>query len=174
MPVRRRARSGRREDVVMPHRPAELGQDVFRSTRPERRPGQRDIVAAIALGGGLGSTARYLIATALPVHPGSFPWSTFTINLSGCFAIGVLMAFVLEIWPPRRYARPFLGIGVLGGFTTFSTFAVEVRGLAAHGAWALAGAYALSSLAGGLAAVLCGGALARLIARRPRQEGPGA
>lgn len=166
----------------MPHGPANaphgaadlaLGQDVFREPRPARRRGQRDVVAAIALGGGLGSLARYLIATALPVRPGQFPWSTFVINLGGCFALGVLMVFVLEIWPPRRYARPFLGIGVLGGFTTFSTFAVETRGLAAHGAWVLAGAYALGSLAGGLAAVWCGGALARLVARRPRREGRG-
>lgn len=159
----------------MPHGPADVapGQDVFRLLRRRRRDRQRDVVAAIALGGGLGSTARYLIATALPVRPGHFPWSTFLINMAGCFALGVLMVFVLEIWPPHRYARPFLGIGVLGGFTTFSTFAVETRGLVAHGAWGLAAAYALGSLAGGLAAVWCGGALARLIARRPRREGRG-
>jgi CrcB protein len=121
----------------------------------------------IALGGGLGSTARYLVATAMPVRPGHFPWATFLTNVSGCLALGFLMVFVAEIWPPRRYVRPFLGIGVLGGFTTFSTFAVENRGLAAHGAWALADAYTLSSLLTGVAAVWCGVVLARLTARRP-------
>jgi CrcB protein len=144
-------------------------QDVFRVRRPARRNRQLDVLAAIALGGGLGSVARYLVATALPVHPGRFPWSTFLINLSGSFMLGVLMVFVLEVWPPRRYVRPFVGIGVLGGFTTFSTFAVEVRGLAAHGSWALADAYALNSLVGGVAAVWCGITLARLSVRRRRE-----
>jgi len=142
-------------------------QDLFRGRGPARRPRQLDVLAAIALGGGLGSVARYLVATALPVHQGRFPWATFLTNLSGSFVLGVLMVFVLEIWPPRRYVRPFVGIGVLGGFTTFSTFAVEIRGLAAHGSWALADAYALNSLVGGAAAVWCGITLARLIGRRP-------
>lgn len=147
------------------------GGDVFRVRRPVRRDRQLDVLAAIAVGGGLGSIARYLVSTALPVRPGHFPWATFLVNLSGCFVLGLLMVFVVEIWPPRRYVRPFAGIGVLGGFTTFSTFAVEVRGLAAHGAWALADAYAFDSLAGGLAAVWCGIALARLIGRRPVRRG---
>jgi CrcB protein len=146
-------------------------RDVFRVRRPARRDRQLDVLAMIALGGGLGSVARYLVSVALPVRPGHFPWATFLINLSGCFALGLLMVFVVEIWPPRRYVRPFFGIGILGGFTTFSTFAVELRGLAAHGARALADAYALNSLVGGLAAVWCGIALARLIARRPVRRG---
>jgi CrcB protein len=143
--------------------------DVFRGRRSPRRDRQLGILAAIALGGGLGSVARYLVATALPVHPGHFPWATYLTNLSGSFALGVLMVFVLDVWPPRRYVRPFVGIGVLGGFTTFSTFAVEIRGLAGHGAWALADAYALNSLVGGVAAVWCGMALARLIAGHGRE-----
>ena len=144
-------------------------QDVFRAGGPARRDRQLDVLAAIALGGGLGSVARYLVAAAFPVHPGRFPWSTFLINLSGSFALGVLMVFVLEVWPPQRYVRPFAGIGILGGFTTFSTFAVEVRGLTAHGSWALADAYALNSLVGGVAAVWCGITLARLSLRRVRE-----
>jgi CrcB protein len=141
--------------------------DVFRVRRPSRRSRQLDILAAIALGGGLGSVARYLVTIAIPVRPGHFPLATFLINLGGSFALGVLMVFVLEVWPPRRYVRPFVGIGILGGFTTFSTFAVEVRGLAGRGAWALSDAYALNSLVGGVAAVWCGIALARLVVRRP-------
>jgi CrcB protein len=141
-------------------------QDVA-GARPHRR---FDVLAAIALGGGLGSVARYLVASALPVHPGRFPWSTFLVNLGGSFLLGVLMVFVLEVWPPRRYVRPFAGVGVLGGFTTFSTFAVEVRGLAADGSWGLAGAYALTSLAGGVAVAWCGIALSRLSLRERREE----
>ena len=147
------------------------GADVFRVRRPGRRDRQLDIVAVIALGGGIGSVARYLISTALPVAPGHFPWATFVINLAGCLLLGALMEFVLDVWPPRRYVRPFAGIGVLGGFTTFSTFAVEIRGLAAHDAWALADAYALSSLVGGVVAVWAGITLARLPGvRRVRKE----
>lgn len=147
-------------------------RDVFRvRRRPFRRDRQLDVLAMIAFGGGLGSAARFLVSSALPVRPGHFPWATFLINLSGCFVLGLLMVFVVEIWPPRRYVRPFAGIGILGGFTTFSTFAVEIRGLAAHGVWALADAYALNSLIGGLAAVWCGIALARLTTRRPVRRG---
>jgi CrcB protein len=147
--------------------------DVFRTHRPARRDRQFDVLAAIALGGGIGSVARYLVDVALPVRPGQFPWATFLINLSGCFVLGVLMVFVLEIWPPRRYVRPFAGIGILGGYTTFSTFAVEIHDLAEHHAWALADAYALNSLVGGLVAVWCGLTLARLVGRRRRREGRG-
>ncbi|MDN3351540.1 fluoride efflux transporter CrcB [Actinomadura sp. DC4] len=147
------------------------GQDVFRTRGPARRDRQLDVIGAIALGGGLGSVARYLLATALPAHQGRFPWATFLTNLSGCFALGFLMVFVLEVWPPRRYVRPFVGIGVLGGFTTFSTFTVEMRGLVAHGSGALADAYALNSLVGGVAAVWCGITLARLIGRLPVRRG---
>lgn len=145
--------------------------------RVARRDRQLDVLLVIALGGGLGSVARYLVGVALPVRDGHFPWATFLINLSGCFALGLLMVFVVEVWPPRRYLRPFACVGLLGGFTTFSTFAVEIRGLAARGAGALADAYALNSLIGGLAAVWCGIALARFIARRPvryAREGEGA
>jgi CrcB protein len=184
-PPRRRDHS-EREDVVIPRGPIDPDRppagvglepsedDVFRAGRPVRtvrRDRQLDVLAAIALGGGLGSVARYLISTAIPVRPGHFPWATFLINLGGCFALGLLMVFVIEIWPPRRYVRPFAGIGVLGGFTTFSTFAVEVRGLAAHGARALADAYTLNSLVAGVAAVWCGIALARLVAKRPVRRG---
>lgn len=157
-----------------PSQTTRMERDVFRVRRRRRpflRDRQLDVLAVIALGGGLGSVARYLVSLALPVRPGRFPWATFLTNLSGCFVLGLLMVFVVEVWPPRRYVRPFFGIGILGGFTTFSTFAVELRGLAAHGVWALADAYALNSLVGGLTAVWCGIALARFIARRPVRRG---
>ncbi|GAA4614824.1 hypothetical protein GCM10023195_64920 [Actinoallomurus liliacearum] len=144
--------------------------DVF-AVRAGRRDRQWRVLAAISLGGGLGSVARYLISQALHVSPGRFPWATFTINLSGCLAIGLLMVLVLDVWPPNRYVRPFFGVGVLGGYTTFSTFAVELRTLAAHGSWGIAAAYALGSLLGGFAAVWCGMTLARLIAGLPVLRG---
>lgn len=150
--------------VDEPRRP-EL--DVFAVKAISRHHRHLTVLAVIALGGGLGSVARYLVSTAIPTRPGHFPWATFWINLSGCFALGLLMVFILDVWPPRRFVRPFAGVGFLGGYTTFSTFAVEVRNLAAHGAWTLADAYLLGTLVGGLAAGWCGIALARLIARLP-------
>jgi CrcB protein len=150
-----------------PPRPeAGARESPFAAYRP-RRHRHWDVLLAIALGGGLGSLARYLVGDALPTAPGQFPWSTFLINISGGFALGWLMVMILDVWPPTRYVRPFLGIGVLGGFTTFSTLAVELRGLAANGHLVLAGTYALATLAAGLAAVWTGTALGRLLTGQP-------
>ncbi|MFF7635201.1 fluoride efflux transporter FluC [Kitasatospora sp. NPDC008050] len=144
------------------------------SAEPERapRPRQWDVLAVIALGGGLGSVARYELAQAWPTAAGTFPWATFTINVSGSLLLGVLMVFVLEIWPPNRFARPFLGVGILGGYTTFSTYTVELRGLLATGHFSVADAYALTSLVAGLAAVWTGIAAARRLGRLPVRRGP--
>ncbi|WP_327092589.1 CrcB family protein [Nonomuraea sp. NBC_01738] len=121
-----------------------------------------DILAVIALGGGLGSVARHLLAQAIPTAPGGFPWATFLTNVSGCLVLAVLMVYVLEVWPPSRYVRPFFGVGFLGGFTTFSTFTVEILRTGQPVV------YAAASLAAGLAAVWGGFALARLLSRRER------
>ena len=109
-----------------------------------------DIVAVIGVGGALGTLARYGIATTFPVAPQQFPWATLAINLSGSFLLGFMLA-ATERLPPNRFLRPFLAVGVLGGFTTFSTFAVEVVQLFRERPW-----IALSYLAtsGGLG-VLC-------------------
>jgi CrcB protein len=124
-----------------------------------------DVLAVIAVGGALGSLARWGLAQALP-HPGAtFPWATFAANVSGCLLLGVLMVGVLEVWPPSRYVRPFLGVGVLGGYTTFSTYMLDARGLLVAGRTALAGQYLFGTLAAGLAAVWLGVALARLAVR---------
>ena len=136
------------------------------------RPRQWDVLAVIAVGGGLGSTVRYGLAEALPTPAAGFPWATFAANVSGCFLLGLLMVFVLEIWPPSRYLRPFLGVGVLGGFTTFSTYTVELRGMLAAHHWSTADAYALSSLVAGLGAVWTGIVAARLAGGLPVRRGP--
>jgi fluoride exporter len=109
-------------------------------------------VASIALGGGLGSIARYGMSRAWPAGHERIPWSTLTINLVGALLFGMLVVAVTEIWRPHRLIRPFFGTGVLGGFTTFSTFAVEVRGLGSTAA----SIYAALSVVGGLAAALAG------------------
>ncbi len=147
------------------------GGDVRLASRvPARQhqrsgPGTADL-AAIAVGGGIGSVARYLLSAAFPAGHG-FPWAVFAINVSGCFCLGLLMVYLLDVWPPRRFLRPFLTIGLLGGYTTFSTYAGGVLTLLLGHAPALADAYALSSIVAALVAVWCGMRAARLAASLP-------
>jgi len=131
-------------------------------------PGAADL-AAIAVGGGIGSVARYLLSAAFPAGHG-FPWAIFGVNVSGCFCLGVLIVYLLEVWPPRRLLRPFLAIGLIGGYTTFSTYAAGVMTLLTGRAFALADAYALSSVLASLAAVWCGMKAARAMARMPARS----
>jgi fluoride exporter len=143
-----------------------------RVERPHKRsgPGAAD-VAAIAIGGGLGTLARYLLSAAFPAGHG-FPWAIFAVNVSGSFLLGVLMVYLLEIWPPRRFLRPFLAVGLIGGYTTFSTYTGGVMTLLTRGATALAGAYAVGSVLAALAAVWCGEQAVRLPVRlRERRAG---
>lgn len=97
--------------------------------RQEVRPRQWDLIVAAAAGGGLGAAARYAVGVALPHDGGQFPWSTVLINATGCLCIGALMVILLELTAPHRLVRPFLGVGVLGGYTTFSTFTVDTQQL---------------------------------------------
>jgi CrcB protein len=84
-----------------------------------------DLLGVVAVGGILGSEARYGLASAMPRHYGAFPWATLLANVLGSLLIGVLMVVVFEVIRPTRLLRPFLGVGILGGFTTYSTFAVD-------------------------------------------------
>ena len=82
----------------------------------------------MAAGGAVGAAVRWWLGTAMPVQPLTFPASTLLINALGSLLIGLLMAYVGSR-PVSPYLRPFLGVGVLGGFTTFSTYALEVSRL---------------------------------------------
>ncbi|RAN93107.1 putative fluoride ion transporter CrcB [Micromonospora saelicesensis] len=124
------------------------------------------VLAAIAAGGVLGALARAGLQHAVP-HPSTgFPWATFTINTSGCLLIGVLMAVLghLDGGPPLT--RPFLGVGVLGGFTTFSTYAVDVQQAIVVGAPGTALAYLAATVVGALVAVAVGDAVTAGLLRR--------
>jgi CrcB protein len=114
-----------------------------------------------ALGGALGALGRWSLAGALPPSPGGWPWATLLVNVTGCLLMGVLLAVLALRSPEPAWARPFLGVGVLGGWTTYSTFAVEVVGLVDEGAAVLAVAYVLASVVGGVAAVVLGASVVR-------------
>lgn len=109
-----------------------------------------------ALGGALGALARWGVATAVPHSPGGWPWATLLVNLTGCLLIGVLLAVLTGRFPAATRLRPFLAVGVLGGYTTFSAFAMEVVGLGETGAWLVAAGYVLASVVGGVGCVVLG------------------
>ena len=117
-----------------------------------------------ALGGALGALARWGVATALPHSRGGWPWATLLVNLSGCLLFGALVAVLTARSPEPPWARPLLAVGVLGGYTTYSAFAVETMGLAESDDPLLAVGYVLVSVVGGVLAV-AGGALAVRAAR---------
>jgi len=134
--------------------------------------GRRSLLVpgAVALGGCLGAPARYGISALVDISPGSFPWGTFWTNMSGSFALGVVLALVLERFPPSRYLRPFVATGFLGAYTTYSTFAVETDLLARNGHVGVAVAYVGASLVGGLTAVWMGLSLGRAVPIRRRSR----
>jgi fluoride exporter len=129
-------------------------------------------LAVIAVGGAAGALARYRLSTAFPHPPGAFDWATLGVNVSGCALIGALMVAITEIWPAHRLVRPFLVVGVLGGFTTFSTYIVDIQRSLDAGAAASALAYLAVTLAAALAAVWAGITGMRVLARRVRPPGP--
>jgi CrcB protein len=134
--------------------------------RPVRHRAGWSVLAVIATGGALGSLARWALAELFPTRSGEFAWATFFVNVSGCLLIGVLMVLVAQVWGGRPLLRPFVGVGLLGGYTTFSTYVVDFGRLVADGAMGLALAYLAGTLVAGLAATYLGMTItARLIDR---------
>jgi CrcB protein len=121
-------------------------------------------VAAVAAGGALGALARYGAGLALPHAPGTFPLATFLVNIVGCLLIGVLLVTITELRQVHPLVRPFLATGVLGGFTTFSTYAVDTQELLRTGHLATAVAYLAGTLVAAVAATWVGMGLTRAAA----------
>jgi CrcB protein len=123
---------------------------------------------AVALGGALGSVARYAVSLGAARWLGAgFPWGTLIVNVAGSFAIGVLAALVTADGRPALGdgTRAFLMVGILGGFTTFSSFSLETLSLARAGAWGAAAGNASLSLLLCLGAVWLGFATATILNR---------
>jgi CrcB protein len=109
------------------------------------------VLVVVAAGGVVGTLVRAGLAEALPHAPGSWPWATFIVNLVGAFVLGIVARRL-----GGRMSYAFLGAGVCGAMTTFSTLQLELYDLIDGGHAPLATAYAAATIAGGLAAVLLG------------------
>jgi CrcB protein len=132
------------------------------------RAGDAGLLGAVAAGGVLGSLGRYAVGLVLPHLAGDFAWATFLVNVTGSLAMGVLVVWVLSMASPHPWLRPFLGVGVLGGWTTFSSYALDIHAMGQAGQGVIAAAYLVGSLVVGLVAVGLGISLGeRLFARRP-------
>lgn len=125
-----------------------------------------EVLSAVAAGGALGSVLRYGLTLLWPHPPGSFPWTTLLVNVVGCLLMGALMCLITEVGTAHRLVRPFLGVGVLGGFTTLSTHVLDTMHLVAAGRPGLAVTYVSVTVFGALLAVLLGVPATRLLLRR--------
>jgi CrcB protein len=134
--------------------------------RAEVRPHEWDILAVVAVGGAIGAEGRYALGVLWPAAAPSFPWTTLLVNVAGCLGLGVLMVVLFEFLDtPHRLLRPLLGTGVLGGFTTFSTFSLDVEHLVRSGRPAAAAAYLAVSVLACLVAVAVATAVTRALAQ---------
>ena len=117
-------------------------------------------IIPVMAGGALGAALRYLVSLALTGR-GGFPYATLAVNLLGGFAMGVLVALVLR-GVASEGLRLFVGVGILGGFTTFSAFSLEGFQMIERGQIAVAGVYAIASVIGSITALALGFAMARV------------
>jgi len=119
----------------------------------------------VCAGGAIGSGARYLMGTWVAATWGiGFPWGTLVINATGSFLISVVMYLGLEVGMVGPDLRLFLAVGVLGGFTTYSSFNHETLSLAQRGHWGLAAAYVAATLVVAWVAGVAGILVAQLAA----------
>jgi fluoride exporter len=118
-------------------------------------------LAAIFLGGAVGALLRAWIGETFTDAVTEWPWATFSINVSGSFALGYLATRLQERLPQSTYRRPLLGTGFCGAYTTFSTMQVEILRMLEHGRYGLAAGYGLASVAAGYLAIWVATATAR-------------
>ncbi|MFH8385349.1 fluoride efflux transporter CrcB [Kitasatospora sp. NPDC018058] len=153
--------------------PARTGPPAAAAVR--RRPpvlrGQGPAVAVVAVGGAIGALARYAAGLGWVTGPTAFPWTTLLINVVGCAVIGVFLVVITEGRPAHPLLRPFFGTGVLGGFTTFSTYSVDIRRLLEAGRLGPGLAYLGLTLLLALGAVWAAAVLTRRLIRRPVRAG---
>ena len=117
----------------------------------------------VMTGGAIGAGLRYGVGLAVPPAEGLFPWATFIVNLAGGLGAGLLLGLLLVQGSPAEPFRLFFGVGLLGGFTTFSAFSAETAGMIQNGQLTLALAYVAASFAGAVILLFSGLWLARAV-----------
>jgi CrcB protein len=118
----------------------------------------------IAIGGALGSIARYQVALVVQTHvPTGFPWGTFVVNLSACLVMGIANTLITDRLVPNPAWRFLIPIGFIGAYSTFSTFELDAFRANSEGAFLVAGVYLVGSVIAGYLALWAGVALARLV-----------
>jgi CrcB protein len=120
-------------------------------------------LAAVFVGGAIGTLARAALETLAAPDPGRWPWPTFIVNIVGAFLLGYFATRLLERLPVSSYRRPLLGTGLCGGLTTFSTMQVETIKMLEHHNYGLAVGYTVASIAAGLLAVYVATAMVRRV-----------
>lgn len=138
--------------------PPPTGRGRLTLPRPDGRT-----VAAVFMGGALGTLARAALAQGFPHSATSWPWPTFAVNIVAAFLLGYFVTRLQERLPLSSYRRPLLGTGICGGLSTFSTMQVEILKMISAGAWGLAVAYAAASIVVGYAALHLATALVRRV-----------
>ncbi|MEV7997049.1 fluoride efflux transporter CrcB [Streptomyces sp. NPDC086077] len=130
------------------------------------------VVCAVALGGALGAAARYAVLLMWPPAPAGFPWATFGVNAVGCAVMGVAVVVFMELRHSNPLVRPFLATGVLGGFTTLSTYAADTERMMRLGAPGRALTYFVATPIVALTALALASSLTRRIAGSQRGKAP--
>lgn len=125
------------------------------------------VLCVIAVGGVVGAEARYGMSVLLPHHAGEWAWATVLTNMSGCLLMGVLMVVITERVRPHPLIRPLLGVGVLGGYTTFSTYAVDAVGVLQSGRAGVGLLYAVATPLLAVVAVWVGAGATRMLLSEP-------
>lgn len=138
--------------------------------RQELRREHGSVLAIIAMGGVIGALLRYQLGLWWPTAAPAFPWTTLLVNVIGSLLLGMLIVVITERWPAHRWLRPFIGTGILGGFTTFSTWCTDIVVLMHDGRAVLSVLYLASTLVGALAATVAGMALGSRFPRPGRPD----
>ena len=122
------------------------------------------MIFAIASGGALGAVLRHFVgSTSLKLAGTEFPWGTLSVNVLGSFIMGALVTYMALAWSPSQEVKAFLTVGLLGGFTTFSTFSLDVMTLWERGASMAATSYIMSSILLSIFALLMGMSIVRAV-----------
>ena len=120
------------------------------------QPGGWRVASAVAVGGAIGGLARHAANVVAPHEPGTFAWTVLAVNITGCALLGLLVGCITTGRVRHRLARPFLGVGLLGGYTTFSAFSLDTYDLLDAAAVAPALAYVGLTVVGCLLAAAAG------------------